>query len=432
MAKLTYEHLQASFNLQMKGDQDNRVELLRDVLSAMGHPERRYKVIHIAGTNGKGSTGRLLSLLLQESGMRVGHFNSPAMIDQREQIKINGQKISKQDFVTAYQQITAVLPAPFQPSDFTIFEWWTLIMLQAFANAKVDWAVIEVGLGGTNDATNCIDAPQLAVITHLALDHTKILGPTIEDIATAKAGIIKRGTANVVLAPHQAKQARRVIELRAHKLGVLLVDSARQATVMTVGQPTLAGQPLIIKSKSVPETMGKLRLLGDYQLDNLTTVLASVDCLRQQGVPLTNCELITAIEGATLPGRFQQLDRQPAVVVDGAHNPDGTRRLVESIKHLGLDRRPLALVVGFLADKDVAAMVKQYQSLPAEVFVVTPDNPARALAAEKLTQMWPGTRPCSSSSSALSRAKQAVGEKGCVIVAGSFYLIKEIEKLYQH
>ena len=178
--------------------------------------------------------------------------------------------------------------------------------------------------------------------------------------------------------------------------------------------------------------MVKLRLLGDYQLDNLTTVLASVDCLRQQGVPLTNCELITAIEGATLPGRFQQLDRQPAVVVDGAHNPDGTRRLVESIKHLGLDRRPLALVVGFLADKDVAAMVKQYQSLPAEVFVVTPDNPARALAAEKLAQMWPGTRPCSSSSSALSRAKQAVGEKGCVIVAGSFYLIKEIEKLYQH
>lgn len=432
MAKLTYEHLQASFNRQMKGDQDNRVELLRDVLSAIGHPERRYKVIHIAGTNGKGSTGRLLSLLLQESGMRVGHFNSPAMIDQREQIKINGQKISKQDFVTAYQQIAAVLPAPFQPSDFTIFEWWTLIMLQAFANAKVDWAVIEVGLGGTNDATNCIDAPQLAVITHLALDHTKILGPTIEDIATAKAGIIKRGTANVVLAPHQAKQARRVIELRAHKLGVSLVDSARQATVMTVGQPTLAGQPLIIKSKRVPETMVKLRLLGDYQLDNLTTVLASVDCLRQQGVSLTNYELITAIEGATLPGRFQQLDRQPAVVVDGAHNPDGTRQLVESINHLGLDRRPLALVVGFLADKDVAAMVKQYQSLPAEVFVVTPDNPARSLAAEKLAQMWPGARPCSSSSSALSRAKQAVGEKGCVIVAGSFYLIKEIEKLYQH
>jgi dihydrofolate synthase/folylpolyglutamate synthase len=432
MAKLTYEHLQASFNRQMKGDQDNRVELLRDVLSAIGHPERRYKVIHIAGTNGKGSTGRLLSLLLQESGMRVGHFNSPAMIDQREQIKINGQKISKQDFVTAYQQIAAVLPAPFQPSDFTIFEWWTLIMLQAFANAKVDWAVIEVGLGGTNDATNCIDAPQLAVITHLALDHTKILGPTIEDIATAKAGIIKRGTANVVLAPHQVKQARRVIELRAHKLGVSLVDSARQATVMTVGQPTLAGQPLIIKSKRVPETMVKLRLLGDYQLDNLTTVLASVDCLRQQGVSLTNYELITAIEGATLPGRFQQLDRQPAVVVDGAHNPDGTRQLVESINHLGLDRRPLALVVGFLADKDVAAMVKQYQSLPAEVFVVTPDNPARSLAAEKLAQMWPGARPCSSSSSALSRAKQAVGEKGCVIVAGSFYLIKEIEKLYQH
>ncbi|WP_295745475.1 folylpolyglutamate synthase/dihydrofolate synthase family protein [uncultured Limosilactobacillus sp.] len=432
MAKLTYEQLQASFNRQMKGGQTNRVTLLRQVLAAMGHPEHRFRVIHIAGTNGKGSTGRLLSLILQEAGLRVGHFNSPAMVDQREQIKIDDHPISKQAFVRAYQQIVSVLPAPFQPGDFTIFEWWTLIMLQAFANAKIDWAVIEVGLGGTNDATNCIDFPQLAVITHLALDHTQILGPTIKDIAAAKAGIIKPGTASVVLAPHQEQAAQQVIESRAQKAGVPLVDSARQATVVAAGQASLAGQPLLIESHTVPQTPVKLRLLGDYQLDNLTTVLASIDCLRQQGLSLANHALFTAIERATLPGRFQQLDRQPAVVVDGAHNPDGARRLVESINHLSLTHQPLALVVGFLADKDVAAMVKQYQALPAKVFVATPDNPGRALTASQLARMWPGAQSCISGPAALSRAKKAVGDHGCVIVTGSFYLVKEVEELYQH
>lgn len=432
MAKLTYEQLQAGFNRQMKGGQTNRVALLRQVLDAMGHPEHHFRVIHIAGTNGKGSTGRLLSLILQEAGLRVGHFNSPAMVDQREQIKIDDQPISKPAFVQAYQQIVSVLPAQFQPGDFTIFEWWTLIMLQAFANAKVDWAVIEVGLGGINDATNCIDAPQLAVITHLALDHTQILGPTIKDIAAAKAGIIKSGTASVVLAPHQKKAAQQLIKDRSQKAGVPLVDSARQATVVAAGQPSLAGQPLLIKSRTVPQTKVQLRLLGDYQLDNLTTVLASVDCLRQQGLSLNNHELSTALEQATLPGRFQQLDRHPAVVVDGAHNPDGARRLVASINHLGLTRQPLALVVGFLADKDVAAMVQQYQSLPAKVFVATPDNPARALSASQLAGRWPGAQPCVSGPAALSQAEQAVGDHGCVIVTGSFYLVKEIEELYQH
>lgn len=430
MAKLTYEQLQASFNRHMLGGDDDRVAILRRVLAALNHPEHHFQIIHVAGTNGKGSTGRLLAAILQQAGLRIGHFNSPAMINPREQIRVNNQPISRQDFVDTYYQVAAKLPEGLRPGDLTIFEWWTLVMIQYFATMQVDWAVIEVGLGGLNDATNCIDAPDLAVITHLALDHTNILGPTIEDIARAKAGIIKAGTKAVVLAPHQQEPARRVIERQAVVQGVPLITSADQATVVRTGQPTLAGQPLRIHSGTIPPTAVMMRMLGDYQLANLTTVLTVVDCLRRQGVKLTNSEVQAAINQTTLPGRLQLVARQPAVILDGAHNPDGARQLTASLVHLGLVNQPLALVVGFLADKDTDAMMKQYQRLPATVLTATPDNHERALAADKLAAKWPGAQPCSDGPTALRRSSKLVGPHGVVVVTGSFYLIKEIEALY--
>ncbi len=432
MAKLTYEQLQASFNRHMLGGDDDRVAMLRRVLDSLGHPEHRFRIIHIAGTNGKGSTGRMLSAILQRAGLRVGHFNSPAMVDQREQIRVNDQPISHQAFVDAYYQVAAALPQGLQPADLTIFEWWTLVMLQYFATSHVDWAVIEVGLGGQNDATNCIDAPELAVITHLALDHTRILGPTIEDIATAKAGIIKAGTRAVVLAPQQRKEATRVVKHQANAQEVPLLDSANHASVVRTGQPTLAGQPLAIHSDTVSQTAVTLRLLGDYQLDNLTTVLAVVDCLRRDGVKISDGVVRAALSHTTLPGRLQLVASRPTVILDGAHNPDGARRLIASLVHLRLTAQPLALVVGFLADKDTAAMVKEYQQLPAKVWTATPQNHERAMSAEQLAQSWPGAQACPDGRTALKQAIQAVGPRGVVVVTGSFYLIKELEALYRH
>lgn len=429
MAKLSYEQLQASFNRQMLGGQTNRVALLKRVLDKLGHPDHQYRIIHVAGTNGKGSTGHLLTAILQQAGFRVGHFNSPVMVDQRQQIQLNNRSISKQAFVHTYYQIKKALPAGTTPADLTIFEWWTLIMLQYFANAHVQWAVIEVGLGGTDDATNCIDAPEYAVITHLALDHTRILGPQITDIARAKAGIIKPGTRAVVLAPHQQPAARLIIQQRAEQQGVKFIDSTSQVVVKRYGPPTLEGQPLKIQSAVVPLMSVKLHMLGDYQLANLTTVLSVTDQLCQHGIQITAEGVHQAIEQSVLPGRLQVVSRHPAIILDGAHNPDGASELVKSIINLKLDHHPLALVIGFLADKDFRTMVKDFRTLPAKFFVTTPANPDRALPVNELSQLLPDSRQFVDGPSALKAAVANVGETGAVIVTGSFYLIKEIETL---
>ena len=183
---LSYEAIIQQFSPAMKAGENDRVGLLRRILVALGNPDQQYQVIHIAGTNGKGSTGQIITQALMVKGYQVGHFASPAMLDDREQVQINNQLVTKKAFVKAYETICQKLPAGIVPSDLTVFEWWTLIALQVFADAKVDWAVIEVGLGGQNDATNAIAAPELAVITHLALYHTRILGSTLTAIAKAK------------------------------------------------------------------------------------------------------------------------------------------------------------------------------------------------------------------------------------------------------
>lgn len=430
MAKLTYNQLQASFNRQMLGGQTNRVGMLRKILGALGHPEHNYRILHIAGTNGKGSTGQMLVSVLRQAGLRVGHFNSPAMLDQREQIRVDNQPISEAAFVRTYQAIVESLPADIKPDDLTIFEWWTLIMLQYFADVGVDWAVIEVGLGGTNDATNCIDAPDFAIITHLALDHTQILGSTIQKIAAAKAGIIKRGTRAVIIAPDQQAAALTVVQRRARCQNVPLVNSERVVKVVANGTPKLSGQPVLATNQSFGNMTPTLHLLGDYQRDNLTTVLAVVDCLVKDGLPLTKAGVVRALTTATLPGRLQVVSKRPTVVLDGAHNPDGASQLVESILHLHLANQPLALVVGFLADKDVNSMVKIYRQLPARIFVTTPDNPARALPGRQLAKIWSEATSIADGPTALHAAVKAVGMDGAVVVTGSFYLIKEIEALF--
>ena len=216
---------------QMLAGEDNRLEILHQVLDALGHPEHQYQIIHVAGTNGKGSTGSLVARFLITSGYKVGHFNSPAMISDREQVLVNGNLISKDDFATTFKKILCALPDYMTEQDLTIFEWWTVVMLQYFADQAVDWAVIECGLGGQDDATNVIDAPALAVITHLALDHTQILGSKIEDIANAKAGIIKYQTRALVVAPNQPEAAKEILAQRAQEADVPLVEAASRVQV---------------------------------------------------------------------------------------------------------------------------------------------------------------------------------------------------------
>jgi dihydrofolate synthase/folylpolyglutamate synthase len=405
-------------NQAMLGGQDDRVALLRRVLDALDRPDHRFKIIHIAGTNGKGSTGSMIEQTLQRAGLRVGYFSSPAMVDQREQVRVNDEMIAKEDFVRTYEQIRRQLPADIQPQQISVFEWWTLIMLQYFADQQVDWAVIECGLGGQDDATNAIDAPVAAVITHVALDHTRILGPTIRDIASAKAGIIKAGTQVTVLAPNQDEEAKRIIQQRC-----------RQAAV-----PLLLADGITLEAQSdtarlqvgATRLFGRFNLLGTFQHDNLRTAVLLIAWLVRQGVLADFRPFMATMATIAIPGRMQVIAHRPLTILDGAHNPDAAKRLVETIRK-GLAGRRLVMVVGFLADKDWHQMARLYRQVAAQIIVTSPDNHQRALPTATLQEFIPEARAATDAHQGLRLAQELAGPDDVILVTGSFYLIKELE-----
>ena len=415
---LSYEAIIQQFSPAMKAGENDRVGLLRRILVALGNPDQQYQVIHIAGTNGKGSTGQIITQALMVKGYQVGHFASPAMLDDREQVQINNQLVTKKAFVKAYETIYQKLPAGIVPSDLTVFEWWTLIALQVFADAKVDWAVIEVGLGGQNDATNAIAAPELAVITHLALDHTRILGSTLTAIAKAKAGILKAGSPDAIIAPDQAPEALMVLKKRATKVELPLI-SAADFPAEWVAKNRVKVE---FKGQTVISDFG---LLGEYQLANLKTALTALTTL---SIDWTTPEIKKFLTKVNLPGRFQLINHQPLEIIDGAHNPDGAKRLTMALK-VQFPNRKFTFILGFLADKNVVQMVKTYQELGTQFYLVTPDNPKRALVAEKLQQVLPQGRVCQNVKTALKEAEQVADEETVIVVTGSFYLIKDVLKV---
>ncbi len=411
----TYEQINAGFNRQMLGGQRDRVKFLRRILTRLGNPDQRFQIIHLAGTNGKGSTGTMLEQGLQNAGYRVGYFSSPALVDDREQIKVNDHLISKKDFAVTYQKIIEHLPADLSPDDITIFEWWTLIMLQYFADQKVDWAVIECGLGGRDDATNIISAPFISVITHIALDHIRILGPTITKIAQAKAGIIKNGTKQVFLAPHQEKDALTIIREKAQQQRVGLKQADAQSIVD--GKAILKVNHKIYK---VP-----FNLLGTFQSENLGTVISVFAFLRQQGLVTSWQPLLSTLATVKIAGRMQRITDHPLVILDGAHNPDAAKQLTKTISTFPHNK--IIMVLGFLADKSIRQMVKIYQQMADEIIITTPGHPTRALEASALKSALPQAIIADNPQKGLVMAKKIAEPNDLIVVTGSFYTIKDIE-----
>ncbi|MDD6894024.1 MAG: bifunctional folylpolyglutamate synthase/dihydrofolate synthase [Lactobacillus sp.] len=422
--QMSYERIIDSLNPQMRGGDNDRVGMLKRVLAKLHRPDQQFRIIHVAGTNGKGSTGTMIAQCLHQAGQKVGHFSSPAMVDQREQIQIDGCLIEKSAFAATYEKIVQQLPDDLNADDLTVFEWWTLVMLQYFADQKVDWAVIECGLGGQNDATNAIEAPKLAVITHIALDHTRILGPTIKDIAQAKAGIIKPGTGAVILAPNQDQAARAQIIKRAQACQVPVLDSEKTVQ-LTVLDQSWAGTRLQLKLPGA-ELECQFNMLGTFQLDNLKTALTAVDWLNQAELEITPERIAAVLANIVIPGRLQKIGTQPLSFLDGAHNPDAAIRLIQTLDQLGHPQK-LVLVLGFLKDKNVAQMVQTYQKLNAQIILASPDQPKRAMAAKDLQQYLPNALVIADAWTAYQKAVALAGADGMVLVTGSFYLIKEIE-----
>lgn len=343
----------------------------RELLAGIGNPQDSLRVVHVAGTNGKGSTCAFLASVLQAAGYKVGLFTSPYIIEFADRIRVDGQNISPEDLLDV---TLAVRDAAEAMEDHpTEFELMTAVAFLHFARSGCDICVVEVGLGGRLDSTNILQAPEVCVITPIAFDHTELLGDTLSAIASEKAGIIKPGVP--VVSALQEPEAMGVIAAKAVE---------QQAPFTRVDNDALQGTPAVF---TYGEWHGlRLGLLGSYQTQNAATALEAIKVLREKGWVIPDEAVRSGLESVTWPGRFELLGEDPVFIVDGGHNPQGIQVLVESLQQR-YEGRPVLFIFGVLADKDYPAMVRQLvaYSCTRAIICIEPPNP-RALKSEDLAQ----------------------------------------------
>jgi dihydrofolate synthase/folylpolyglutamate synthase len=355
------------------------------VMELLGDPQRAYPVIHLAGTNGKTSTARIIESLLRSFGLATGMFTSPHLHSMRERIQLGGDPVDTANFLAAYDDVEPYLNIVDERSvaaggpPLSYFEAITAIAFAAFADAPVDVAVMETGMGGRWDSTNVADG-QVAVITPVDLDHQAYLGDTVEQIAGEKAGIIKAG-AQVVLAEQQPAAAE-VLLARAEEVGAHVV---REGAQFGVSQRVLAvgGQVLSIQGLGGTYDDLFLPLFGGHQARNAAVALAAVESFLGGGAQLLDIELVRAgFAESTSPGRLEIVRRAPTVIVDAAHNPHGARALVEAVRD-SFDFTYLVGVLAVLRDKDVRGLLEAVEPLLSQI-VVTSNSSPRSMAADEL------------------------------------------------
>ena len=392
----------------------------RMLMRLLGGPERRLKMVHVAGTNGKGSTCAMLESMLRAQGYKTGLYTSPYLQFYNERIRINFKPVSDEVLARAVERVKTAadymrdcgLGRP------TEFEVGTATAFCVFEQEQVDYAVIEVGLGGRLDPTNVI-TPLVSVITSISLDHTKILGQTREAIAREKAGIAKPGVPLVVY--RQATEILSAIEQAAQLAGapVYVADAPYQVSLDAHGA--------VFDYKSF--TRVRINLPGAHQTLNAATALEAALQLRAQGVALADKPVRAGLRHCVWPGRLEWIGDN--VLIDGAHNPNGAAALGEFISR-HLPGCPIALVCGILRDKDYEGIVSRLAPRVEKAFTVSPES-HRALDKDELAAVFErhGTpaQSCGSVSEAIELARSFAGGSGCVLIAGSLYLAGEARSL---
>jgi dihydrofolate synthase/folylpolyglutamate synthase len=351
----------------------------------LGDPQRACPVIHVTGTNGKTSTARMAETLLRARGLRTGLYTSPHLSSLRERICIDGEPLSPEAFVAAHDDVApyAAMVDGQQALRLSFFEMLTAMAFAAFADAPVDVAVIEVGLGGTWDATNIADG-QVAVVTPIALDHTAYLGDTVEAIATEKAGIIKPGA--VAVLARQPEGAARVLGRRAAEVSVPVRTEGTDFGV-TSRELAVGGQRLEVAGldRSYPDLL--LPLFGAYQAQNAACALAAVEAFAGTG-PLDGDLVRQAFAAMTAPGRLEVVRRSPVVIVDSAHNPAGMAASVDAVTE-AFGFGTLVAVLAVSADKDVPGILEQLEPAAARL-VVTRNSASRSMDPQELQGLAAG------------------------------------------
>jgi dihydrofolate synthase / folylpolyglutamate synthase len=352
----------------------------------LGDPQRAYPVIHVTGTNGKTSTARMIETLLRTRGLRTGLFTSPHLSNVRERIVVDGEPLPVEAFLASYDDVApyVALVDEREPLRLSFFEVLTAMAFAAFADAPVDVAVIEVGLGGTWDATNIADGA-VAVVTPVAIDHTRYLGSTIEEIAGEKAGIIKPGA--VAILGQQPLAAAEVLLRRAAEVEATVAREGLEFGVVT-RELAVGGQVLTLRGLAGEYPDLLLPLFGDYQAANAACALAAVEAFASGGPggePLGEDLVRAAFAAMTSPGRLEVVRRSPVVIVDSAHNPAGMEASVAAVTE-AFSLRTLIVVLAISSDKDVPAVLDQLE--PAvDALVATRNSSDRSMDPGKLADL---------------------------------------------
>ncbi|MBP3583383.1 MAG: bifunctional folylpolyglutamate synthase/dihydrofolate synthase [Clostridia bacterium] len=350
------------------------LERIRELCDRLGNPEKELKFIHVAGTNGKGSTSSMLSEVLCKAGYRTGLYTSPYIRRFNERMRVNGKDISDGTLAEITEYVRPI--ADSMTDKPTEFELITAIAFEFFKHERCEVVVLEAGMGGRLDSTNIIRNPLLSIITGIALDHTAFLGDTVEKIAREKAGIIK--DTSPVLYGGRDEAAYCVIKEVAEERGSSIARLAHGR--ISVERTDLSGTEFSYKDRCGL----KIKLLGLYQPSNASLVCEAVDILRERGLKIPEDALYEGLLSARWPARFEVISKEPTVIFDGAHNPEGIAAAVESISRY-FDRK-ICVLSGVLRDKDYVTIAKDISRVAERAFTVTPDNP-RALTAEEYAEV---------------------------------------------
>jgi dihydrofolate synthase / folylpolyglutamate synthase len=387
------------------------LERIRAVLNALGNPEGAYRVVHVAGTNGKGSTCAMIDAGLRAAGVRTGLFTSPHLIEPTERIQIDGIEVTRDQFQRAFMvvhEIAETLDLDCHP---TYFEMVTAMAFWLFREMRVETAVFEVGLGGRLDATNVVE-PALTVITPIDFDHEAYLGHTIEAIAGEKAGILKPGIPAVFA--RQRPEALAVLEARAAELGVPVTRADHFEL-----------RDLEIDARGSRFSVSQFRglhcpLAGAHQVDNAVTATLA---LQQLGVSPRG------IEDARWPGRLEQVAPNPDVILDGAHNPAGARALARHLQRF-YSHRKIWMIYGAMRDKSIEEISAILFPIAQELIFTAPDMP-RALRPEALVEIAGRGEAAATISDALQLARSRADADDVIVITGSLFLVGEARSLFQ-
>lgn len=411
------ETLEYIHSVQWRGSRLG-LERTRELMEKLGNPEKKLKFVHIAGTNGKGSTSACIESILRAAGYKTGLYTSPYINRFNERIRFCGVDIEDDELVEVTDIVRPI--ADSMEDKPTEFELITAVAMVYFVKKCCDIVVLEVGLGGEMDSTNVIETPEIAVITAMGLDHTRELGSTLGEIAKAKAGIIKSGGDVVIYGGDS--EADEVFEkvCAEKKANLIKTDFSR----LNVKKSDISGS--VFSFCGIEDV--KLPLAGLYQPKNAAVAITAVNTLRQKGYKISDDDIKRGLSSVYWPGRFEILRKSPVFVLDGAHNPHGIRAAVDSIVEF-FGEKNAVIVTGVMADKDVGEMVRLTKKAAKMYFAVRPDNP-RAMAAAELSLLicenGGKAQPAGSVFEGVKLAVESAGKDGVVCALGSLYFSAEV------